>query len=84
MPKIILGLKNKILTFFAFTDVIYLQVQQIGFRSITNNPIWSILHIQHKQSIICIFELNFKTMVHAVSDYKKRFYKKQRWIFGKI
>ena len=29
--------KIKILTFFAFTGVIYLQVQQIGSRSIINN-----------------------------------------------
>ena len=55
--------KKKSLTFLPLQGVIYLQVQQIGFRSIINNPIWSILHIQHKQSIICIFELNFKTTV---------------------
>ena len=32
--------KMKIVTFFAFTGLIYLQVLQIGFRGIINNPIY--------------------------------------------
>ena len=56
--------KIKIPTFFAFTGLIYLQILQIGFRSIINySYMFKAFYTLNISSIICIFELNFKTIL---------------------
>ena len=51
--------KTSILIFFAFTDLIHLQILQTGFRVIIHNPMLKVFKTLHISSIIFLLELNF-------------------------